>query len=37
VHLLDEGLDRPERWVVGPGRLTAAKLVEEDDAPSLLG
>ena len=37
LHLLDEGLDRPERRVVGPRRLTAAELVEEARPPALLG
>ena len=36
LHLLDEGLDRPERRVVRPRGLAAAELVEEDDAPPLL-
>jgi hypothetical protein len=37
LHLLDEGLDRPEARVVRPRGPAAAELVEEDDAPSLLG
>jgi hypothetical protein len=35
LHLLDERLDRPERRIVGPRGLAAAKLVEEDDPPAL--
>jgi hypothetical protein len=31
-HLLDEGLDCPERGVVRTRGLAAAELVEEDDA-----
>jgi hypothetical protein len=37
VHLLDEGLDRPEARVVRPRGLAAPELVEEEDTPSLLG
>jgi hypothetical protein len=37
LQLLDERLDRPERRIVRPIRLSAPELVVEDDAPPLLG
>ena len=32
LHLVDEGLDRPQLRIVGPRRLAAPELVEEHEA-----